>query len=93
VCGDGEYIVYTALAWRNKSFGSATDFVWSPDSNDFAVREAGNKVKIFKNFAVGGRAGGAARRGAGQSMPGMAGACVSPPVHLREAAADPLAHS
>ena len=21
VCGDGEYIVYTALAWRNKSFG------------------------------------------------------------------------
>ena len=23
VCGDGEYIIYTALAWRNKSFGSA----------------------------------------------------------------------
>ena len=21
VCGDGEYIIYTALAWRNKSFG------------------------------------------------------------------------
>lgn len=21
VCGDGEYVVYTALAWRNKSFG------------------------------------------------------------------------
>ncbi len=56
VCGDGEYIVYTALAWRNKSFGSAADFVWSPDSNDFAVREAGNKVKIFKNFVVGGKA-------------------------------------
>jgi hypothetical protein len=54
VCGDGEYIVYTALAWRNKSFGSAADFVWSPDSNDFAVREGGNKVKIFKNFVVGG---------------------------------------
>ena len=22
VCGDGEYIIYTALAWRNKSYGS-----------------------------------------------------------------------
>lgn len=21
VCGDGEYVIYTALAWRNKSFG------------------------------------------------------------------------
>lgn len=23
VCGEGEYIIYTALAWRNKAFGSA----------------------------------------------------------------------
>jgi hypothetical protein len=28
VCGDGEYVVYTALAWRNKSFGRCA--VW-PD--------------------------------------------------------------
>jgi hypothetical protein len=34
VCGDGEYIIYTALAWRNKSFGSALEFVWSYDSNE-----------------------------------------------------------
>ena len=27
VCGDGEYIIYTALAWRNKSFGAALDSV------------------------------------------------------------------
>lgn len=33
VCGDGEYIIYTALAWRNKSFGSALEFVWASDSN------------------------------------------------------------
>jgi len=33
VCGDGEFIIYTALAWRNKSFGSALDFVWASDSN------------------------------------------------------------
>jgi coatomer subunit beta' len=34
VCGDGEYIIYTALAWRNKSFGSALEFVWALDSNE-----------------------------------------------------------
>ncbi|KAG0297357.1 hypothetical protein BGZ96_006736 [Linnemannia gamsii] len=50
VCGDGEYIIYTALAWRNKSFGSALDFVWALDSNEYAVRESTNKVKVFKNF-------------------------------------------
>ena len=40
VCGDGEYIVYTALAWRNKSFGSALDAVWADDSSSFAIRRA-----------------------------------------------------
>ncbi|EPB83737.1 hypothetical protein HMPREF1544_09478, partial [Mucor circinelloides 1006PhL] len=50
VCGDGEYIIYTALAWRNKSFGSGLDFVWADDSNVYAVRESSTKVKIFKNF-------------------------------------------
>ncbi|KAG2482992.1 hypothetical protein HYH03_018117 [Edaphochlamys debaryana] len=49
VCGDGEYIVYTALAWRNKAFGSALEFAWSHDSNDFAIREY-QKIKISKNF-------------------------------------------
>lgn len=38
VCGDGEYIIYTALAWRNKSFGSAQEFVWGAESNVFAIR-------------------------------------------------------
>ncbi|KAF9426090.1 hypothetical protein BGZ94_006955 [Podila epigama] len=50
VCGDGEYIIYTALAWRNKSFGSALEFVWALDSNLYAVRESTSKVKVFKNF-------------------------------------------
>ncbi|KAH8915778.1 Coatomer, beta' subunit [Atractiella rhizophila] len=50
VCGDGEYIIYTALAWRNKSFGSGLHFAWSHDSNTYAVREASSKVKVFKNF-------------------------------------------
>ncbi|EFJ43300.1 hypothetical protein VOLCADRAFT_106879 [Volvox carteri f. nagariensis] len=50
VCGDGEYIVYTALAWRNKAFGSGLEFVWSADSSDYAIRESPSKIKIYKNF-------------------------------------------
>ena len=50
VCGDGEYIIYTALAWRNKSFGSAQEFVWAEDAGVYAVREGSSKVKVYKNF-------------------------------------------
>ncbi|OAA64337.1 copi vesicle coat subunit [Niveomyces insectorum RCEF 264] len=52
VSGDGEYIIYTALAWRQKGFGSALDFVWAckDNSNDYAVRESPTSVKIYKNF-------------------------------------------
>lgn len=50
VCGDGEYVVYTALAWRNKAFGSAQEFVWADDSNVFATRESATSVKIHRNF-------------------------------------------
>lgn len=52
VCGDGEYIIYTALAWRNKAFGQALDFVWASkdNSNDYAIRESATSVKIFRNF-------------------------------------------
>ncbi|CAL9104963.1 unnamed protein product [Musa textilis] len=46
VCGDGEYIIYTALAWRNRSFGSALEFVWSSDG-EYAIRESTSKIKIF----------------------------------------------
>ncbi|KZV26094.1 Coatomer, beta' subunit isoform 1 [Dorcoceras hygrometricum] len=50
VCGDGEYIIYTALAWRNRSFGSALEIVWSTEG-EYAVRESTSKIKIFsKNF-------------------------------------------
>lgn len=50
VCGDGEYIIYTAMALRNKSFGAAQEFVWSNDSSVYAIREGSSSVKIFKNF-------------------------------------------
>ena len=51
VCGDGEYIIYTAQALRNKSFGAALDFVWSSvGTGDYCVRESTSELKIFKNF-------------------------------------------
>lgn len=50
VCGDGEYTIYTAMALRNKAFGSAQEFVWSNDSSVYAIREGSTSVKIFKNF-------------------------------------------
>lgn len=54
VCGDGEYLVYTALAWRAKSFGKALGFVWNThdfsNATTFAVKESRMSVKIYKNF-------------------------------------------
>ena len=49
VCGDGEYIIHTAMALRNKQYGSAQEFVWAADASEYAIRDMG-KVKIFKNF-------------------------------------------
>ncbi|XP_018344845.1 PREDICTED: coatomer subunit beta' [Trachymyrmex septentrionalis] len=50
VCGDGEYIIYTSMALRNKAFGQASEFVWAADSSQYAVREGNTTVKVFKNF-------------------------------------------
>eukprot|EP00095_Tigriopus_kingsejongensis_P011235 maker-scaffold414_size178625-snap-gene-0.28 protein:Tk11235 transcript:maker-scaffold414_size178625-snap-gene-0.28-mRNA-1 annotation:"vesicle coat complex beta" len=50
VCGDGEYIIYTAMALRNKAFGSGHEFVWAVDPSQYAVRENSSSVKTFKNF-------------------------------------------
>jgi len=45
-CGDGEYIIYTSMALRNKAFGSALEFIWSYNAAEFAVRESSQTVKI-----------------------------------------------
>lgn len=29
---------------------SALEFVWSQESSDYAIRESGGRVKVFKNF-------------------------------------------
>ncbi|KAF1987377.1 coatomer beta [Aulographum hederae CBS 113979] len=52
VCGDGEYVIYTALAMRNQAFGSALDFAWASKENDkdYAIRESPTSVKLFRNL-------------------------------------------
>ena len=52
VCGDGEYLVFTALAWRQKAFGSGLDFAWASkvNGNDFAVLESALSIKLYRNF-------------------------------------------
>lgn len=45
VCGDGEYIIYTAMALRNKSFGSAQEFVWASDSSEY-VQSLSNRMIV-----------------------------------------------
>lgn len=59
VCGDGEYIIYTALALRNQAFGSALDFAWASKENDkdYAIRESTTSVKLFRNFKERGSGG------------------------------------
>lgn len=49
-CGDGEYIIYTALALKNKSFGAALEFVWASESGVYATRESTSKIKVYKDF-------------------------------------------
>ncbi len=51
VCGDGEYIIYTAVAWRNRAFGKGLGFAWSTSSNEYAVKDSSNRVVLFNNFA------------------------------------------
>lgn len=74
VCGDGEYVIYTALTWRNKAFGSGTSFAWAGDSNTYAVVEGKTKIKIFKSFKEKSGAGWTGLKGAtGWNVSGVYG--------------------
>eukprot|EP00923_Selenidium_pygospionis_P031576 GHVN01055928.1.p1 GENE.GHVN01055928.1~~GHVN01055928.1.p1 ORF type:complete len:890 (-),score=170.70 GHVN01055928.1:154-2823(-) len=48
VCGDGDFVIYTAQALRNMGYGPATDFVWSPEGH-YATRVE-NEIKIYQDF-------------------------------------------
>ena len=50
VVRDGEDIIHTALAWRNKAFGTGSSVAWSNDSNTYAVLDGRTKVGVYKDF-------------------------------------------
>ena len=50
VVGNGEYFIYTSLAWRNKNPRKGISFAWAPDSNTYAVLESKVKLNIYKSF-------------------------------------------
>lgn len=52
VWGDGQYVVYSAVAWRNKTFGRTTDFSWSASGNDYVVRDvsSADSISVSNNF-------------------------------------------
>jgi hypothetical protein len=43
------WVLGQALAWRNKSFGTAIEVVWSKDG-DYATRDAPARIKLFRDF-------------------------------------------
>ncbi|KAG6370260.1 coatomer WD associated region-domain-containing protein [Boletus reticuloceps] len=62
---------YTALAWRNKSFGNGLSFAWAGDSNMYAVLESKLKERVCENFK---ERDGAAMKGSGSwSINGLHG--------------------
>lgn len=71
VVGDGEYIIYTALAWCNKAFGNGWSFACAADSNTYAVLETRTKIRVFKNFKE--RAGAPMKGVGGWSVEGLHG--------------------
>ncbi|XBW34771.1 hypothetical protein QEN19_000337 [Hanseniaspora menglaensis] len=50
VVGDGEFVIYTALAWRNKAFGNCKSFAWGADSNTYCLVTLEGSVEIYKDF-------------------------------------------
>lgn len=71
VVGDGEYIIYTALAWRNKAFGQGGSFAWATDSNTYAVLETKTKIRVFRNFKD--KSGGPLKGATGWAVDGLHG--------------------
>lgn len=49
ICGDGEWSIYSSLAFRNKSFGKGMEFAWSL-TGDFAIKDSSSLIKIYHDF-------------------------------------------
>ena len=48
LCGDGDYVIKSARAFRSQGYGSSQEFAWSSSSvGDYAIRN-GNTVKVLR---------------------------------------------
>ena len=50
--GDGKYIIYTSLAWRNKNFGNGISFAWAPDSNTLRFDRDAYNAKVEEGAEI-----------------------------------------
>eukprot|EP00375_Theileria_parva_P003240 XP_765921.1 coatomer beta subunit [Theileria parva strain Muguga] len=50
LCGDSEYIIYTSQGMKSKTFGKASQFVWSFEG-DYATYD-GFEVSVFSEFTL-----------------------------------------
>ena len=51
IVGDGEYVIYTAMKLRNKTFGQGQQLVWSSAATgDYAVRNGLHDIDVFREF-------------------------------------------
>ena len=47
VWGDGEYVIYSTIGWRNRAFGRGVEIAWAAPGGDvFAARETSGRVMI-----------------------------------------------
>lgn len=47
VWGDGEYVIYSTIGWRNRAFGKGTEIAWAAPGGDiFAARDSNGRVTI-----------------------------------------------
>jgi coatomer subunit beta' len=50
ICGDNEYSICSALAWRSKAYGEAREIVWGI-GDTYAVRVSGDRIQIHTAFS------------------------------------------
>lgn len=50
ITSDGEWNIYTSLGFKSKSFGKGMKFVWSFDSNNYAVLNITGSISTFNSF-------------------------------------------
>lgn len=51
VGNEGDYVIYSSLALRNKAFGKGVEIVWNSDADQYATRDSTGKVTLHAGQA------------------------------------------